>query len=242
MKEGINCHKCHHTRKGIDCLGCHEKALTTAYYPRPVEVNHLGWTAEFLHSQHPQSRLSCQECHPPRGDRARGLGEYQAHCGQCHHKEKPDCQKCHQAVYEFFNGKPLLKGVLPVPDKMSRVLKCEDCHKPLEGGRGFSEVKEECVRCHNEHYGELLEAQRGVILAWLDKLKKTLAPSFLAGLWPELGVNVHEVAYEGKTGSKSEILEVVEHYGLHNFSYSRRIISSLEGEAHPSLAEASVHD
>lgn len=231
MKEDINCNKCHHTGPGINCLGCHEKSLTTAYYPRPVEINHLGWTGAFLHTQHPQARLSCQECHPPREDRAKGLGEYQAHCGQCHHKDKSDCQKCHQAVSHFFKGEPLLKGVNPIPDKMSKVLKCEDCHKFLEGGKGFSEVSEECARCHNGHYAELLESQRGVVLKWIDKLRRSQTPSPLPLLWREGDSNIYEGIYGEETVSEPGLLEIVEHYGLHNFSYSKRILSFLEKDS-----------
>ena len=253
MREGINCQKCHHTRPRMACLGCHEESLTKVYYPRPVAMNHLGWTTGFLHSQHPEARLSCQECHPPREDRAKGVGEYQAHCGQCHHKEKADCHECHQAVYHFFSGKPLINGVKSIPDQMSRVLKCEDCHKPLKGGGGFSEVGEECARCHNRHYAELLEAQRDAVASWLDRLKKTLSPLSLLHPWQEEGASTHERIYGDETvfnpsvnsgaepaeapsgllpeaglGQSLELFELVEHYGLHNFSYSRRILSFLE--------------
>lgn len=228
MKEVINCDKCHHTRPRIDCRGCHEESLTKVYYPRPAQMNCLAWTTGFLHAQHPEAELSCQECHPSREDRARGLGEYQANCGQCHHKEKSDCLRCHQTVYQFFNGKLRIEGVMPIPDKMSRALKCEDCHKPLEGGRGFSEVGEECGRCHNKHYAELLEAQRGVVSSWLDRLRRTSGTPSTAYLWRGGGVNIREEAYGEEPVSNSGLLDFVEQYGLHNFSYSRGILSFLE--------------
>ncbi len=258
IKEGINCNKCHHTRPRVACQWCHEESLGKVYYPRPVQMNHLGWTTGFLHSQHPESRLSCQECHPPRDDRAKGVGEYQAHCGECHHKEKPDmsppapgvadkgadCKGCHQAVFQFFEGSLSVEGIKPVPDKMSRVLRCGDCHKPLEGGGGFSEVRGECARCHNEHYAELLGAQKGAILSWLDRLRKDLATS---SPWCAVGVNTQERDYgeavafdplpEAGPGpfwfraglwQGLGLLDFVERYGLHNVSYSREILSFLE--------------
>ncbi|MFN3466253.1 MAG: hypothetical protein ACK4WF_00955, partial [Candidatus Brocadiales bacterium] len=239
MREGINCQKCHHTRPRMACLGCHEEALKEVYYPRPAEMNHLGWTTGFLHSQHPDTRLSCQECHPPREDRAKGVGEYQAHCGQCHHKEKPalsppkandgaDCQECHQVVFQFFSGKLPVEGIESIPDKMSRAVRCEDCHKPLKGGGGFSEVGDECARCHNKHYAELLEAQRDVISSWVDRLRKPLALSALAGATVRSPLLLPEDRPEGLS-----LLDIVEYYGLHNFSYSRKILSLLEVGARP---------
>ncbi|MBI5125705.1 MAG: hypothetical protein HZA70_05675 [Planctomycetes bacterium] len=257
MKEGINCNKCHHTGPRMACTGCHEKSLTKVYYPRPADMNYLGWTAGFLHSQHPEAKLSCRECHPPREDRAKGVGEYQAHCGQCHHKKKPalhrpfaplqggsgagpaldpesalggegegaDCQKCHQVVFQFFNGEPPVGGIKPLPDKMSRVVKCEDCHKLLEGGGGFSGVGEECARCHNKHYAELLEAQRGVVLSWVDRLRKTPHPS------------PPRQREGGSISSDMELLDFLEQYGLHNFLYSKGALSLLEKDSKTTVKE-----
>ncbi|HHT9119036.1 MAG TPA: cytochrome c3 family protein [Candidatus Hypogeohydataceae bacterium YC41] len=240
MKEGVNCDKCHHARPHITCQGCHEESLKRAYYPRPAEINHLGWTTEFLHYQHPEVELSCQECHPPRKDRAKGVAEYQVNCSQCHHKEKADCHKCHQTVYEFFSGKLPLNGTTPIPDKMSRVLKCEDCHKTIEGGKGFSEVGEECARCHNKHYAELLVAQRGTILSCLDRLRKTLASPAQTYMWRDRGVNVNERTCEEETASSPGLLDYLEQYGLHNFSYARRILSLLEKDS-KYVGEKNVH-
>ncbi len=232
IREGVNCEGCHHTRPNIGCQGCHEEALRRAYYPKVAEMNRLGWTAGFLHSQHPPAILSCQECHPPRGDRSKGVGEYQNHCGECHHKKEADCQRCHRVVFDFFRGRPLISGAPPVPDKMSRVVKCEDCHRPLEGGGGFSEVRQECARCHNEHYAELLEAQKGVLSGWVDSLKKALALLYPLSLFQRLEGSHPETNFEewavGSGFNQGGLIELVERYGLHNFSYSKAILSLLD--------------
>lgn len=220
MKGEINCDNCHHTTPDITCAKCHKEDLDKSLMGSPTQMTTLGWTEQFLHSQHPEDKHGCLECHPPAPYSVEGVKDYDVSCTGCHHKDtKEDCTKCHKGVLDFFQGKAEYDGVVPVPDRMSRTLKCEDCHK-FKGG-SFLKVKYRCVECHNPVYGELLDAQQKVI----EDGSNEITMRFVKGDNPMHNLEYYQELYK-RTFSGVEMLQL---YGIHNFSYAARILSFLEG-------------
>lgn len=224
MKDEINCDNCHHTTPDITCAKCHEEDLNKNFMGSPTQMTTLGWTDQFLHSQHPEDKHGCLECHPPDPRSVKGVNQYDISCTGCHHKDTGEsCDKCHKGVLDFFRGEGEAKygGVVPVPDKMSRTLKCEDCHKSKGGS--FLKVRDRCVECHNPLYGELLDAQQRVIKDGSSKITMGFARL-------EAGRTIRNHKYYKdiyrRTFSGVEMLQL---YGIHNFSYAARILSFLEG-------------
>lgn len=221
LREGINCDNCHHTTPDIDCVKCHEGDLSKSFVGGPSQMMELGWTEQFLHSQHPEDECGCLECHPPAPYSIKGVNEYDVSCTECHHRDaKEDCAKCHKDFLDFFRGEVDYSGVAPVPDKMSRVVKCEDCHKFKSGH--FLEVRSKCVECHNPQYGKLLDAQREVIISGLKEVTKKLVNL-------EHGNDPRNPAYSQDTYNRTFAgIELLQLYGLHNFSLATEILSFLK--------------
>lgn len=217
MEEAINCDNCHHTTPHIGCLGCHERDMDKPFFARPAQIEGLYWTTSFLHSQHPQAELSCSDCHPAAEENPTGVGKYDANCSECHHKDpQQGCEQCHKELSDFFKGEIRLGAVGPIPDKMSRALKCEDCHKLKKGKMLFLEVKDSCKECHNPKYVELLQAQKRTVEVGVGELLKRLA------FVEEVGTNPG-APHELKAG-----VGILELYGVHNFCYARRVMSFLK--------------
>lgn len=224
MKDEINCDNCHHTTPDITCAKCHEEDLNKNFMGSPTQMAMLGWTDQFLHSQHPEDKHDCLECHPADSRSVKGVNDYNISCTVCHHKDTGEsCDKCHKGVLDFFRGEGAVKygGVVPVPDKMSRTLKCEDCHKFR--GDSFLKVRDRCIECHTPLYGELLDAQQEVIEGGSNKI--TMRFVKLEGDNAMHNLEYYQDLYK-RTFSGVELLQL---YGIHNFSYAARILSFLEG-------------
>ncbi|MFQ5862449.1 MAG: hypothetical protein ACE5IC_04935 [Candidatus Brocadiales bacterium] len=221
MRDGINCDNCHHATPNITCAKCHEKDLDKNFVGNPLQMARLGWTDQFLHSQHPEDKHNCLECHLPDPYSVKGVKEYDFSCTGCHHKDTEEsCDKCHRDFADFFRGELEYKGIVPVPDKMSRVLKCEDCHK-LKGD-SFLDVRGMCAGCHNPQYAELLDAQQKVIEAGFGEIINRFVQM-------EDGHVVHRLEhYQDLYKKVFSGVELLQLYGIHNFSYAARILSFLE--------------
>jgi len=119
---------------------------------------------------------------------------------------------------------------------MSRVVKCDDCHKYSEESLKFKAVKEYCIECHNGDYGKLYNAWTKSIE---ERLKEfNLRVQLLVGddvRNIDIDPNRHEKpvgrvdmdAFLEKTGFA---VGLVSRYGTHNFNLSRAILDSLEEE------------
>ncbi|MEE9200576.1 MAG: hypothetical protein V3V45_03935, partial [Candidatus Brocadiales bacterium] len=223
MTEEINCDNCHHTTPDIGCTECHKEDLERPFVGTPIQTTGLGWTEHFLHSQHPEDKINCLECHPPVTYSTKGVNEYDISCTGCHHRDTEEsCDKCHKDFLEFFRGEMEYNGVVPVPDKMSKTLKCEDCHK-LSGDH-FLEVEGRCVECHNPLYSSLLEAQQKAIESGVRDVVRE---------YNHLYDKDREAAqkfahYQNLYKETFRGVELLQHYGIHNFSYATRILSSLK--------------
>ncbi len=238
--EEINCVKCHHTTPDLNCVKCHEDDIDRYFNTDPQRKDNLTWTVAFRHSQHPEQKLSCKECHSISHENDAGIVEYRLNCSKCHHisEERRGCAECHKEPSDFLTGKTGIGGVAPLPDMMSRAVKCEDCHKYNAEKLKFRGVEEYCIKCHNEDYGKLYNARTNTIN---DRLK-------------EFNLRVQDLVEDGNVTfvNKSDIdddkdaeaggvsgldafineasmaVDLITKYGTHNFNLTGTIMDKLE--------------
>ena len=119
---------------------------------------------------------------------------------------------------------------------MSRVVKCDDCHKYNEESLEFKGVEERCIECHNGDYGKLYNA-------WTKSIKERLE-EFNLRVQLLVGDDVRNIDIDPDSQEKAvgrvdmvTFLEktdfavgLVSRYGTHNFNLSRTILDSLEEE------------
>ena len=238
--EEINCVKCHHTTPDVDCVKCHKSDIDRYFDSDPNRKNTLSWTVSFRHTQHPEQDLSCRECHLISHENDAGIIEYNLNCSQCHHdsEEKAGCIECHKEPLAYLRGKIGIKEITPIPDMMSRAVKCGDCHKYNSEKLKFRGVEEYCIECHNGDYGKLYNA-------WMKTIKDRLR---------ELNLRVQNLVEDGNVAfkNKSDIDEdkdvetgrgsgldtfinetgvnvgLITKYGTHNFNMTKMLLDYLE--------------
>ncbi len=238
--EEINCVKCHHTTPDLDCVKCHSDDIDRYLNTDPQKKSHLSWTVSFNHSQHPERGLSCKECHLISRENDAGIAEYNLNCSKCHHEteEKAGCIECHKEPLAYLRGEIGVKGITPMPDMMSRAVKCEDCHKYNNEKLKFMEVEEYCIECHNEDYGKLYNA-------WTDTINNRLRNFNLRMQSLVEDVDFFKVSESdieadknGEIGWQSEMnklinemdltVDLITKYGTHNFQLTRKLLDGLE--------------
>ena len=220
------------------CTRCHEDDIDRKFNADPQRNDSLSWTVSFRHSQHPEQDFSCKECHSVSYESDAGIVEYNLNCSKCHHisEEKRGCVECHNEPSDYLMGTAMIAGVAPAPDKMSRAVKCEDCHKYNEEGLRFNGVEEYCIECHNSDYGKLFNAWTKTIEDRVEKFNirvQLLVEDGIRMIDSDMDNEVKEVgqvgmdAYLEKTG---KTVDLVSRYGTHNFNLTRTILDSLEEE------------
>jgi hypothetical protein len=238
--EEINCVKCHHTTPGLDCAKCHENDLGKYHDTAPEKADRLSWSVSFRHSQHQESKISCKECHSISHEVDSGIDEYKQNCSKCHHvsEEALDCAQCHMEPNEFLLGKAGIDGVALLPDMMSRVVKCEDCHRYNGEKLKFSGVEEYCIECHNIDYGKLYNAWTKTIKDRLEKFNshvQNLVENSNVAFLNESDIDdAKDVEAEGGSDIERFInetgitVDLITKYGTHNFNLTRAILDRLE--------------
>ena len=220
------------------CARCHEDDVERDFVADSERRDSLSWKVSFSHTQHKDNNLTCKDCHSISQESDAGMVEYNINCSKCHHTsdEEAACVKCHMDPLAYMLGETGLKEIAPVPDMMSRVVKCDDCHKYNEGSLEFNGVEENCIECHNGDYGKLYNAWTKSIE---ERLKEfNLRVQLLVGddvRNNDIDPNRHEKpvgrvdmdAFLEKTGFA---VGLVSRYGTHNFNLSRAILDSLEEE------------
>lgn len=226
MKEKINCVKCHHTTPDLDCVKCHKEDIKQTFNTDLQQKDDLLWTVTFDHSQHPDQDISCKKCHAVTEENDAGIVKYNLNCSKCHHasEEEKECNKCHEAPSAYLKGIMNAEWIDAMPDMMSRAVKCEDCHKFNEKDLKFKDVKDACIKCHNDHYGTLHDAWRNVIKNRLDVFNKRIIAMYedeetIRG--PDFN------AFLEKTG---EVINLIKKYGIHNFNMTRSVLDYLENK------------
>ena len=249
VEYNLNCSKCHHTILELDCVKCHKDDLDRFINTDPQRRDSLSWTVSFRHSQHPEQDMSCKECHSISHENDAGIVEYNLNCSKCHHvseemAESIECVECHKEPSEYLRGRTGVEGIKPVPDTMSRAVKCEGCHKYDGEGFEFKGVKEYCIECHNDDYGKLYNA-------WTKTIKDRLREFNyrVQSLDEEFGFlykNESDVVGEKneEAGEQSNVVDtfmdqtgktvdLITKYGTHNFNLTRILLDSLDEKIKP---------
>ncbi|MCP4269679.1 MAG: hypothetical protein GY777_29595 [Candidatus Brocadiaceae bacterium] len=238
--EEINCVKCHHTTPDLDCVKCHSDDIDQYFNTDPQKKDRLSWTVSFKHSQHPEQNLSCKECHLISHENDAGIVKYNLNCSKCHHgpEEKAGCIECHKEPLVYLKGEIGVKKITPMPDMMSRAVKCEDCHRYNGEKLKFMEVEERCIECHNEDYGKLYNA-------WTDTIKNRLrninfrVQSFVEDSdfsyvsesdidREQNGEIVEPLDHNKLINEIDDTVDLITKYGKHNFNLTRMLMDGLE--------------
>ncbi|MHC4453314.1 MAG: cytochrome c3 family protein [Planctomycetota bacterium] len=238
--EEINCVKCHHTTPELDCVKCHKDDIEQYFNTDPQKKDSLSWTVSFKHSQHPEQDLSCKECHSISHENDAGIVEYNLNCSKCHHgsEEKAGCIECHKDPLAYLKGEIGVKEVTPVPDMMSRAVKCEDCHKYNHEKLKFGGVKEYCIECHNEDYGKLYNAWTDTIKIRLKDFNFRVQSLFEDSDILYISKSDIEGDKNGEIGWQSDnnklineidkTVDLITKYGIHNFNLTRKLLDYVE--------------
>ncbi|MDP6923371.1 MAG: cytochrome c3 family protein [Candidatus Scalindua sp.] len=220
------------------CARCHADDVERNFNAGPDRSDSLSWTVSFTHTQHQDDNLSCKDCHSISHESDAGMVEYNVNCSKCHHvsDEETGCIKCHKEPLAYLLGETGLKEIEPIPDMMSRAVKCEDCHKYSKESLRFKGVEEYCIECHNGDYGELYNAWTKSIRDRLEEFN--LRVQLIVGddtkrINVDLDMQERAVrrmdmdTFLEKAGFAVDLLP---RYGTHNFNLSREILDSLEAE------------
>ncbi len=238
--EEINCVKCHHTTPDLDCVKCHENDLDKYHNTDSESRGSLSWTVAFRHIQHPEQSVSCKECHSTSHKNDAGIVEYNLNCSKCHHisEEERGCVECHEEPFAFLNGKPGIGEVTPLPDMMSRAVRCEDCHRYNDEKVKFRGVEEQCVECHNGDYGKLYNAWTETIkdrLKVFNRRVQDLVEDGNVGFLNESDIDDDKDVKAGEGPDLDTFInetgitvDLITKYGTHNFNLTRMILDRLE--------------
>ncbi len=240
--EEINCVKCHHTTPDLDCVNCHKNDLDEYHNTDLERKDSLSWTVSFKHSQHSEQDLSCRECHSISHENDSGIIEYNLNCSKCHHlsEEKAGCIECHKESLAYLGGVIGIKEITPIPDMMSRAVKCGDCHKYNSEKLKFRGVEEYCIGCHNGDYGKLYNAWTKTIKDRLRELNlrvQNLVEDDTLTFLNEADIDGgKDVETGGGSGLDTFIhetgvtVDLITKYGTHNFNLTRMLLDYLEGK------------
>jgi len=238
--EEINCIKCHHTTPDLDCVNCHKNDLNEYHNTGLERKDSLSWTVSFKHSQHPEQKLSCKECHSISHENGSGIIEYNLNCSKCHHdsEERTGCIACHKEPLAYVRGEIGEEEITPIPDMMSRAVKCEDCHRYDDEKLKFRGVEEYCIECHNGDYGKLYNAWTKTIKERLEKFNRrvqNLVEDSNVDFLKESSIDENnDVEAGGESGLDTFInetgvtVDLITKYGIHNFNLTRAILDRLD--------------
>jgi hypothetical protein len=150
--------------------------------------------------------------------------EYNLNCSKCHHVsgERTECVECHKEPSEYLKGNTGVEGITPVPDIMSRAVKCEDCHKYDNASLKFKGVEEYCIECHNSNYGKLYNA-------WTKTIKERLREfNFRVQSLDEESGLLYENESDVNMEKTAKTVDLITKYGTHNFNLTRILLDDLE--------------
>ncbi len=144
------------------------------------------------------------------------------------------CSDCHKEPSEYQKGTVGVVETTFAPDMMSRVVKCEDCHKYNESILKFKGVEEYCVECHNNDYGKLYSAWTRTIKVRLKEFGSRVQ------LLVESGMKVPDKDMGNEVKNKelvdmdiflektAKTVDLIRRYGTHNFNLTISIMDNLE--------------
>ncbi len=154
----------------IDCNVCHAEELKKPTPLDKVPPAVRGVETTFLHSDHPQEKVACTECHAMKpGESHVSAGPYSLGCSDCHHKpqQRAECADCHRQTADYFAGR--LDGkLLPLgTHARSGSVTCADCHPYDLKAHRFDPTESTCGNCHPQDYARLFVEEREGWQKWL---------------------------------------------------------------------------
>jgi nitrate/TMAO reductase-like tetraheme cytochrome c subunit len=212
--------------------------LRENYRPQEVETRHTctslchdgieDWSVPFGQSAFPHrphlADMDCTDCHSTRA--SHGQTRISA-CDVCHHGKgvgRVKCLDCHGEVGRVFYGETAI-GVEDSPWFKVDVIGCRDCHRRILEGldSGIEQVKAECVKCHDNAYGEVLSEWCNTA----DSLVRDLEPRIL-----RMKKEIQDLERKGKhTFVFTKVFGDAEHNfnllkqgkGAHNLEYAQEV-------------------
>ncbi len=156
------------------------------------------------------------------------------------HEEEPahiamgeDCGKCHIQQQNMYLG---IKedGTSPTPDPMAVAeMSCNiGCHRDLKAGHSVAAVRKNCVACHGEEYGQLLDDWQHAELEAVEGVKAFIV--LLTTVVEEkviLGPGKEELQrmIKAEINSATTIIDFVERAkGIHNMNYSKELMDNVK--------------
>ncbi|MBI5167498.1 MAG: hypothetical protein HY998_07140, partial [candidate division NC10 bacterium] len=115
----------------------------------------------------------CTDCHS--SEKHKAVTANKASCQSCHHSVKNErCGRCHSLQGSLYAG--TVKTALSVekaPNVMAGKVGCVGCHN-LSTKHSLASVSEQCVRCHDKAYSEILSGWQAGLKGALEKAKASL--------------------------------------------------------------------
>jgi hypothetical protein len=201
------------------CRTCHNAMP----FPEKIKFERM----EFPHSIHSDAlELPCTKCHSMEAHRERVITKTE--CMQCHHQEAEiSCAHCHFEQEAFYKGEmPELK-LHGLPDAMFKGgVGCKDCHNLADNRAPRNQVKEQCVACHDESFGVMLDKtlkEEDATLTALQVKLATAKKNYPAG--------IDSVAWKKKTESAELALRLLsKSKAPHNVAAFKKIAGEIETE------------
>jgi ubiquinol-cytochrome c reductase cytochrome b subunit len=143
-----------------------------------------------------------------------------------------DCGKCHVNQQNMYLG---IKddGTSPTPDPMAVAeMSCNvGCHRDLKEGHNVADIRKNCVACHGEEYGPLLDDWRRDELETVEGIKAfialltTVEEKIVTGPGKE---EIHKIV-KAEIDSAATIIDFIEKAkGVHNMNYSRTLMDNVK--------------
>ncbi|MDH4099557.1 MAG: hypothetical protein OEV28_03150 [Nitrospirota bacterium] len=215
--EKIDCRKCHikdnkpRFKKIAHeaCLDCHKDQHRGQFKEKKCTDCHRKIDWKDLAFSHDDARFKLSRDHKEKK------------CVKCHEDGKyrglpVKCTECHRESVDYFKG--IVAGkVVGRPDAMAGLMECEKCHDQKTEKKREEYVRERCVECHNDHYGDFFDYWETRLDADLDRYKDELN-----ALGPRRDVPKDEVE------SLLRLRRVVKHERFHNIDLTRKLMRHME--------------
>ncbi len=214
-----DCEQCHHKGNSYDCSRCHGE-----FRKNPVDFRGLL----FVHENHLAGEgVKCDNCHVGIATRDVRIGR-DMDCHSCHHRqEEVACQSCHRTQEMFFRGQGV-QGIMTDPNSMVDMVDCRDCHQGIEMEHSVQRIRESCIDCHDEEYGEMVsEWQDGTV----ETLKDLEELSVEAGRLMESSDETTRQEWQETFNATSELMNRVREdgsKGVHNPLLAEKLLDSAE--------------
>lgn len=177
-------------------------------------------TEEFPHNFH-EERVGCLTCHS--STEHPKTKETAFNCMECHHNlaKKVNCDNCHKLQRKMLQGN-LFKEIQQKENPMAE-LECSQCHSSFEKDKIISDVKKNCLNCHDKGYEELVDQ-------WQDEWNENISSLGLMIWIKEKEILSTSKCLANLQKIKSIYETLIKAKGSHNIYYAIDAINYLKNE------------